>query len=362
MPLFNTSRKTLLGTVGACLGLFVHNTFETSRYLSNKPLELFVAISSFQIKVFHIILLSVFLIANFMKWAIFGRLTDNEIKILRQKIGNTVWEFVFGFLVFYDTTPSFKDIGWEVAKYAGLFTCVVLVKCFHYLAADRVHTIHRLPSDCGSPLSSAPHIRLRLGLGLAIIMYVQLLLIIRYIYDVSLQSHINGNVLVTIFGYEILSHVPLTFTTSVEFCLNLYESRTKKYSDQAWLYRRLRIVFFTEFLFVLLRFVMSCIFTLVFMYYYTFPVHTMPSSYTSLKLAVTKTRRLVNLRKSELLILKVSKPDVAFLQTCIICYDDLTNETSSASCIRSCGHTFHRDCLRLWFNTAPTCPICRSKV
>lgn len=361
MPIFSKSRKTVLGTAGACLGLLFHHTIGVNTPFMAKSLEFFATVSSVQIKVLHVLFVVGFFFVNLLKWLIFGRLTENELRILKDKVNYTIWEFVLGFLVLYDSSPRIKNIRWHAAKYAGLFTCVVLVKCFHYLAADRVHTIHYCPR---SPLLSSPHVRLRLAFGLALIMLIQSLLIFRYFYDVSLQNHVNGNVLLTVFGYEILSHVPLTMITSVHFALNLYESRNSLQADPKWNHTRIRIVFFTDFIFALLRFSMSCIFTLLFMYYYTFPVHTMPSSYACLKAAVNKARRLVNLRKQELLLLKLKHPDhIGLDATCIICYDDLAVvDLHKALCIRSCGHIFHRECLRLWFNTAPTCPICRSKV
>uniref|UniRef100_A0A8C5X9V4 TRAF interacting protein n=1 Tax=Malurus cyaneus samueli TaxID=2593467 RepID=A0A8C5X9V4_9PASS len=47
---------------------------------------------------------------------------------------------------------------------------------------------------------------------------------------------------------------------------------------------------------------------------------------------------------------------------CTICSDFFDNERDVAAV--QCGHTFHRDCLIQWFDTAPsrTCPQCRIQV
>lgn len=44
-------------------------------------------------------------------------------------------------------------------------------------------------------------------------------------------------------------------------------------------------------------------------------------------------------------------------QECIICYDDLGDESSTV--VFGCGHQFHEVCILEWLETKPTCPLCR---
>jgi hypothetical protein len=41
-------------------------------------------------------------------------------------------------------------------------------------------------------------------------------------------------------------------------------------------------------------------------------------------------------------------------ETCIICYSD-DKKTSQLLC----DHSFHKECIEIWFKTSRTCPICR---
>lgn len=53
--------------------------------------------------------------------------------------------------------------------------------------------------------------------------------------------------------------------------------------------------------------------------------------------------------------------------TCSICYEDVTIEPlggngsqhSKTNC-KSCKNVFHTDCIRIWTNRNPTCPMCRT--
>tara|TARA_B110000967_G_C18737896_1_gene486137 strand:+ start:15 stop:383 length:369 start_codon:yes stop_codon:yes gene_type:complete len=40
---------------------------------------------------------------------------------------------------------------------------------------------------------------------------------------------------------------------------------------------------------------------------------------------------------------------------CSICFDTIVDETK----LNKCGHTFHYDCIKEWFDINQTCPICR---
>lgn len=313
----------------------------------------------FRFRVLHFFLLGLFVLAKICKWAIFGTLTDNEVAILKGKAGYTVWEFVIGFLVFYNSCGNFLDVYTESCKYAGLFLCVLLLKFFHYLIADRVHTTY-FGADNAAGSIGIKVAYLRLGLGLLLLNLVDALLIYKYLYDVILRNYIQHNVLISLFGYEILTHYPTTLSTTILFSLNMYEVAFVSQA-QLWKHQKLRIIFIAEFIFNMLRLGMSCVFSMLFLYYYTFPFHIVPSSYSSLKVAVAKTRTLVEFRKRELILRKLSDPAPSLSGTCIICYETFQNGTLVKT-VPSCDHSFHYECLQLWLAYSPSCPICRSPI
>lgn len=46
------------------------------------------------------------------------------------------------------------------------------------------------------------------------------------------------------------------------------------------------------------------------------------------------------------------------MQQCSICLDNIY----PANYTISCGHTFHKSCIKKWFSINDTCPVCRKKV
>lgn len=45
------------------------------------------------------------------------------------------------------------------------------------------------------------------------------------------------------------------------------------------------------------------------------------------------------------------------MSVCGICLDPATEDPVDLRC----SHTFHRDCIRLWFERQQTCPVCRAR-
>lgn len=314
-------------------------------------------ILAWKFRVAHIVVFGLFLIANFFKWLIFGELTNSEVDILREKAGYTIWEFVFGFLVFYCNTGGALDTSGEVAKFAGLFLCVWLVKSFHYLIAARVQMVY---STSGFRVEGQTQVRfllLRVALGIVMLNVVDGLLIFKYMRDVMVTNYIKHNVLITIFGFEILNHYPILMSTSLQFCLHL-----KLLDSEVWKRRRLWIFFVAEFALNFLLLAMSFIFSLVFFYHYTVPVYMLPAAYRSLKVAVTKTRVLIEFHKRELMLERLVLATNVSDETCAICYEELCVAQRNVRSTPCCDRGFHYTCIKLWLEYSPSCPFCRKKM
>lgn len=258
------------------------------------------------------------------------------------------------FAAFFVASGYSAEMSTELGKFAALFVCVWSVKCFHYLAAERSYSATTLSEHW------------RMCFGILLLHLVDGLLIYKYFYDVIVQNYLQHNVLITVFGFEIITQYPMTLSTSVHVLANLYEDKVIRSCEAAdqkeWKRKKLSITFTAEFVLYLARFATCCIYSVIFMYYYTYPVYVAPASYTSLKGAVTKTRLFIDFRKKELAVLRLrhfSGP-ADMSQICIICYDDIKREESRL--IPSCSHTFHHECLRRWLDYLACCPICRSKL
>lgn len=293
--------------------------------------------SSFRLHVNNVSLFALLVAANCLKWAIFGKLLPAELAVLRARFGYTTLEFVLGLAVLYNTTGILYA---ELAKFFGLFVSVFLVKCFLILLTDRVRVIPTLNREVGT-------IKIRLAVGLVLLHLVEGLLIYQYFYDTVLAGH---NILVAIFGFEILNHYPLLVLTSIQFALNTYDVTQ-------WGYKKLRISIVAEVVLNFVRFAMACVFSLVFMYNYTFPVHLVPLLYASLRVTVLKTRVLVNYRKRELVLQKLPPPaDISGV--CIFCFDELRH-SDRVRMVPQCAHAFHSECLMQWLEFSLRCPVCR---
>ncbi|EDK36246.2 hypothetical protein PGUG_00344 [Meyerozyma guilliermondii ATCC 6260] len=298
---------------------------------------------------YHLCFLGFLLIVNCVKWGMFGRLTRNEVKHLKDRVFYTGWEFSFGFILFFvNTKRDMADIKNELFKFSGLFLCVLLLKCFHFLSADRVNTVF---GNLNGNFRWAHH---RFGMGILLIGFIDILLISRFFKEVDNfrsmhKSSFGDNILAAIFGFEIINMFPLIVLTGVKYTCTLY--RQNHYSKTS---RMNQAVHVAEFLVNLSRFLIVCIFSVVFLYFYTFPFHIMPSSYMSLRVLVTKTRHLIMLhrKRTRLLKLKSAPPN----GDCSICFDTLDNECRTTTC----KHSFHLQCLHEWANYAETCPVCRS--
>ncbi|KAF5208504.1 putative E3 ubiquitin-protein ligase [Clavispora lusitaniae] len=357
MSYFNTTWKKVLGLCGAFLGVVYHRS--VSAPLQKEPPS---PILAWKLKVAHVALLVLFLGANFAKWAVFGTLTAAEVDILWEKAGYTIWEFVFGFLVFYSNTGRLLDAH-AVFKFAGLFLCVWLVKSFHYLIAARVQRLYSRELEREEEEEEAQDLReprflmYRVGLGIVVLNVVDALLIFKYLHDVLLKNYIQHNVLITIFGFEILNHYPILLSTSLRFCLDMRPS-----ASESWKQTRRQLFFLVELALTLLSLAMSVVFSLLFFYHYTFPVYMLPAAYNSLKAAVVKTRILVDFRKRELVLRRLQIPDSVAGETCIFCYDDMRPGVDNIRVTPCCAHCFHYDCIRSWLEYSPSCPFCRKKI
>lgn len=295
------------------------------------------------------------LVTHFIKWVVFGKLTVNEVRNLRVKISYTAWEFGLGFVMLYFGNSQVND---QYLKYGGMFVCVLLLKCFHYLCVDRAFTLYL--NDMRFPF-------VRFAFGLTLLNVVDGLLIYKFIQEC--REGLGNNILVLIFGFEICNIFPLLVLTTVKYVLNCIEYWrfgqfvTEPFVEQSvtsWKDFHRLVTYVAEFVVNLTRFAMTCMFLVVFLYYYTFPLHILPSSYLSLRVLVLKTRCLIDYRKRRLQLQRAITPSEA-VGDCIVCLESMSELVSDVRQL-SCSHTLHYSCLSSWINYSPTCPVCRQAI
>lgn len=334
------------------------------------------------LKLVNLLVVALFIIVNLVKWAMFGKLFENEVKTLKDNISYTIWEFFLGFLIFLreikhhdDIQLSDSIIKHEFIKYSGLFFCIVLLKGFHFLSAERAYTISLNLNRTGIR-SFDNHQYKRLSYGVAVITIIDLLLIYSFFHQMYFTYSGNSvlkfenNILVALFGFEIIHMFPLIFFTGIKFSLNYYEKVKyidNKVSDEEysrWQAKKSKLLNLVEFAVTFIRFGMSCVFAIVFLYFFTFPIHILPSSYISLRLLIIKTRCLISFERRNLKLKKLNLPaNINPDSQCVICFDYLINSSGDGvKCLHACEHNFHYTCLKSWLNYSNDCPICRTKI
>ncbi|ODV79987.1 uncharacterized protein CANTADRAFT_21254 [Suhomyces tanzawaensis NRRL Y-17324] len=394
---------------GAFVGISAYKRLEIqNKYNPGKVLEEYVLKIPASLRPEEYFLITALVMVNCIKWVIFGRLTPNEIQSLRDKVTYTIWEFCFGFMIFYCKcfALDFTLIQSELFKFAGLFLCVLLLKGFHHLSAERVSSI--FPSSRYTHYATSRQIKymgLRFALGLCLLNFIHGLLLVRFIHEVSQRYnatfvsklsrpisvpapvsvsktstiYIEDNILLAIFGFEILYMFPLIVLTTIKFAVNFYEylrfesqlsahfgeedeeGEEDNYDQIIWKENKLKIIYVSQFLVNLLRFLMIALFSLIFLYVYTFPFHILPSSYSSFRILIDNTRCLVNFKKKQFALKKLQIPSVPGDSVqCIICYDMMKINTEVRQL--RCNHRFHYSCLKNWIEYSSSCPICREKI
>ncbi|EGW34239.1 uncharacterized protein SPAPADRAFT_148821 [Spathaspora passalidarum NRRL Y-27907] len=305
-----------------------------------------------------------FLCLNFLKWITFGKLTPREIKNLKDKIAYTIWEFFFGFMILYFKIGSYSIIQVEVFKFAGLFFTIILLKGFHYLSADRIQTVFNLSH-------STPTVKLwaiKLSIGLIMLNLIDAMLIVKFFYELYHSStnekglSMVDNILVGIFGFEILNLFPVIVLTTLKCGLELSQYLNEdEQEDTQWREYKLKWIYMGEFIVNLIRFIMVCLFSVAFLYFYTFPIHILPSSYLSLRVLVAKTRNFINFKKKQFVLEKLTVPTEVFRdEKCVVCFEEFTDVNDIRQL--NCTHSFHYRCLKSWIYYSNSCPTCREVI
>ncbi|ODQ81963.1 hypothetical protein BABINDRAFT_170548 [Babjeviella inositovora NRRL Y-12698] len=387
-------RNLRYGAVGTFIGVTIYKRIDAKSILAHH--STFAHTSQFGLVNGFLVLL--FLLGQFTKWLIFGKLNPAEIRNLKDHMYFTIWEFVLGLLIVHrigtsrhgvDGGDNYMTSVTYSLKYGGLFLCVLLLKSFHLLCVDRVNTIFanhdRSVESSWFGLRASFQQRkytlthLRFSLGIVLLNFIDLVLIRRFKNEV--YHYKNYNLLLVIFGFEIINLYPLIIFTSMKYFLNYREYCQSLGSDEEPLgSHKQQLLNALEFLVNAVRFINYCIFSIIFVHLFTVPLHVLPSSYKCFRIAVNRTRVLIEYKKASLRLLKMARhfttPGIEGLQLCdwrcTICYGDLVSasgrcrvESGDVSALNEsltgliCGHAFHSECIKSWLVCSTTCPICR---
>lgn len=280
----------------------------------------------------------VFLLGKFMRKVFFGQLRAAEMEHLIERSWYAVTETCLAFTVFRDDFSP---------RFVALFTLLLFLKCFHWLAEDRVDFMERSPN-----ISWLFHFR--------VLSLMALLAILDFLF-VNHACHsiiTRGASVQLVFGFEYAILMTMVLTTFIKYVLHTVDLQSENPWDNKAVYM-LYTELFTGFIKVLLYIAFMTIMIKV----HTFPLFAIRPMYLAMrqfKKAVTDaimSRRAI--RNMNTLYPDATPEDLqASDNVCIICREEMVTGAKKLPC----NHIFHSSCLRSWFQRQQTCPTCRMDV
>ncbi|XP_037635449.1 E3 ubiquitin-protein ligase synoviolin [Sebastes umbrosus] len=280
----------------------------------------------------------VFLLGKFMRKVFFGTLRAAEMEHLIERSWYAVTETCLAFTVFRDDFSP---------RFVALFTLLLFLKCFHWLAEDRVDFMERSPN-----ISWIFHFRVLSLMGLLAVL------------DFLFVNHACHSIITRgasvqlVFGFEYAILMTMVLTTFIKYLLHTIDLQSENPWDNKAVYM-LYTELFTGFIKVLLYIAFMTIMIKV----HTFPLFAIRPMYLAMrqfKKAVTDaimSRRAI--RNMNTLYPDATPEDLlASDNVCIICREEMVTGAKKLPC----NHIFHSSCLRSWFQRQQTCPTCRMDV
>ncbi|XP_074530517.1 E3 ubiquitin-protein ligase synoviolin [Halichoeres trimaculatus] len=328
--LVTATSLALTGAVVAHAYLLKHQFYPTVVYLTkSSPSMAVLYIQAFVL---------VFLLGKFMRKVFFGQLRAAEMEHLIERSWYAVTETCLAFTVFRDDFSP---------RFVALFTLLLFLKCFHWLAEDRVDFMERSPN-----ISWVFHMRVLSLMGL--------LGVLDFLFvNHACQSIITrGASVQLVFGFEYAILLTMVLTTFIKYVLHTVDLQSENPWDNKAVYM-LYTELFTGFIKVLLYIAFMTIMIKV----HTFPLFAIRPMYLAMrqfKKAVTDaimSRRAI--RNMNTLYPDATPEDLqASDNVCIICREEMVTGAKKLPC----NHIFHSSCLRSWFQRQQTCPTCRMDV
>lgn len=284
-------------------------------------------------------LVLVILTGKLMRKLFFGQLRAAEFEHLMERSWYAVTETCLAFTVFKDDFSP---------KFVALFTLLLFLKSFHWLAEERVDYMERSPV-----IGLLFHLRV---LSLALVLTSLDAFFIQHAYSSTLTK---GASVQLVFGFEYAILLTIVMNTLVKYVLHSIDL----HSDNPWENKAV-FVLYTELFVTLVRVLLYVLFFVIMVRIYTLPLFAVRPMYLTMR-AFKKAFNDVVLSRRAIHNMDTLYPDAtaeelaATDNVCIICREEMT---ASSTKKLPCNHIFHRNCLRSWFQRQQTCPTCRLDV
>lgn len=280
----------------------------------------------------------VILMGKLMRKVFFGQLRAAEFEHLVERSWYAVTETCLAFTMFRDDFSP---------KFVALFTLLLFLKSFHWLAEDRVDFMERSPI-----ISWLFHIR------------VLLLLLILGSLDMYFVGHAYQSTLTKgasvqlVFGFEYAILLMIIVNICIKYILHTIDMN----SENPWESKAVFLLY-TELVMGFFKVILYITFVAIMIRIYTLPLFAFRPMYYTMR-AFKKAFNDVILSRRAIRNMNTLYPDAtqeelaAADNVCIICREEMT----AASKKLPCNHIFHTSCLRSWFQRQQTCPTCRLNI
>ncbi|XP_030369482.1 E3 ubiquitin-protein ligase HRD1 [Scaptodrosophila lebanonensis] len=280
----------------------------------------------------------VFMFGKLLRKIFLGTLRAAEFEHLLERFWYALTETCLAFTVFRD---DFNP------RFVALFTVLLFLKSFHWLAEERVDFMERSPV-----LGWLFHIRVASLLSmLGILDYVLLM----HAYNSTL---LRGPTVQLVFGFEYAILLTVIASTAIKYVLHAAEMRT----DTPWENKAVFLLY-TELVIGLIKVVLYLLFVVIMAKIYALPMFVFRPMFFTIR-NFRKALNDVIMSRRAIRNMNTLYPDATPEELrqsdniCIICREDMVNHSKKLPC----GHIFHTTCLRSWFQRQQTCPTCRLNI
>jgi len=280
----------------------------------------------------------VIIVGKFMTKLFFGHLRPAETEHLIERSWYAVTETCLAFTVFRDDFSP---------RFVALFTVLLFLKCFHWLAEDRIDYMERSPL-----ISFLFHIR---AVSLMTLLSGLDLYFISHAYHNTL---IKGPSVQLVFGFEYAVLLTAILHVFVKYVLHAVDLRR----DNPWENKAVYLLY-TELILGGVKVVLYILFLAIMIKVHTFPLFVIRPMYLTIR-EFKKALSDVVLSRRAIRNMNTLYPDAtaedlsATDNVCIICREEMHLMCKKLPC----NHIFHTSCLRSWFQRQQTCPTCRMDV
>ncbi|KAH8306343.1 hypothetical protein KR018_008400 [Drosophila ironensis] len=280
----------------------------------------------------------VFMFGKLLRKIFLGTLRAAEFEHLLERFWYALTETCLAFTVFRD---DFNP------RFVALFTVLLFLKSFHWLAEERVDFMERSPV-----LGWLFHIRVgSLLTMLGILDY----LLLMHAYNSTL---VRGPTVQLVFGFEYAILLTVIASTAIKYVLHGAEMRT----DTPWENKAVFLLY-TELVIGLIKVVLYLLFVVIMAKIYALPMFVFRPMFFTIR-NFRKALNDVIMSRRAIRNMNTLYPDATPEELrqsdniCIICREDMVNHSKKLPC----GHIFHTTCLRSWFQRQQTCPTCRLNI